>query len=216
MTNVLLPISSTDISSSTGDLTREEQIVVIPSGGSQWQRLSASLVAACYLGVRSAVASPVRASVALFENSTSTTWSIPSYHTVLKALTSQPVEELQDGMTLRLGTALMRCMRDLGDVSFVDLAQIALKGDANPEALSHALRWIGRMADPETFQQRLLVLARALEAPSPVVRDGAALGLVELGSPAATPALDTAIGRESNEALRQDLEQAATYLRAKG
>jgi hypothetical protein len=182
------------------------------------QKFSASFISAIYLGVSSALEeNRSSGSAQRIENATSGLLEIykSSHQVILEALSSQPVDELQDGMTAQLGSRLARSLRDFGSSGFADLTVIALKGEAHPEALSHAMRWIGRLADPETFHARLLALVRSLEAPSATVRDGAALGLVELGSTDALPAVTAAMVREPNPALRQDLEQVAAYLRSK-
>jgi len=93
------------------------------------------------------------------------------------------------------------CIQRFGETSLSHLATTALRGSADPEALSHALRWVGRLRDDETFHGRLPRLTRTPEAPSEIVRDGAGLGLVEFGSPAALPVIKAAIVREPNRSL---------------
>lgn len=199
-------------------LPAEETLTVVPPRGSRLLKLSSSFVTAFYLGVHTAVSQANLSSslsvMEVAENATSRS-SVPddsSRQAILEVLSCQPPEELQDGMTVELGMKLAACIRDFGDACLADLAVIALKGQADPDALSHALRWVGRLPDPASFHGRGSLLIRALDAPSAVVRDGAGLGLVELGLPAAVPALTAAISRESHSLLRQDLEQARAYL----
>jgi hypothetical protein len=195
------------------DLPLEDQFVVIPGGSSRIQKFSVSVVTAFWLGVQSAIEKQPRLTLDHPENAIST--QERRERSILDVLRSQPSEEFLDGMTLHLGSQIAACITDLGQSVLADLARIALRDEADPDALSHAMRWVGRLADPQSFQERLLALTRSLEAPSDIVRDGAALGLVALGSPAAIPALDAAVGRESNASLQEDLRQAATYLRSK-
>lgn len=129
-----------------------------------------------------------------------------------ETLSCMQPEELEDGMTLRLGIRLATCLDRHGELCLTELAGFAMGNRLNPEIMSHALRWIGRISSPATLNSRLALLVRALEAPSPTVRDGAALGLVEIGSPVGVQALHSAIARERNPVLREDLEQAAEYL----
>jgi len=207
-------IASSDISPSRGNLPREEDFRVI-GPASRLQTLSAALVTAIVFGVHPAIEDR-SASVKLVtvDNATTTPREVSSKQAVREAL-NQPIEELADGMTLGLGAKLIAGVQDYRDSFLTDLATTALRGEAHPEALSHALRWIGRLLDPQSFQERLLVLIRALDAPSTIVRDGAGLGLVELGSASALPALEAAVRRERNASLREDLARATGYLRSK-
>jgi HEAT repeats len=134
---------------------------------------------------------------------------------LMETLSCMPPDELEDGMTLRLGTSLAACLDQHGELCLTELAEFAMANRLNPDSISHALRWIGRISSPATLNSRLALLIRTLEAPSPTIRDGAALGLVELGSPVAVQALRSAIARERNLVLREDLEQAADYLTTK-
>lgn len=205
-------------------LPPEEHIVVVPTVRAGFQKLSSSLVGALYLGVHSAFGAASRLNVPSSlswveraENATDATVAseVACEESVLEALNSQKPEDLSDGMTPRLGVKIATCLQTFGDASLVNIAAAALRGTADPDALSHALRWIGRLRDQETFHGRLLLLTRTLEAPSAIVRDGAGLGLVELGSRAALPALTAAIDKEANNSLREDLEQVAAYLRSR-
>ncbi|MDO8475727.1 MAG: HEAT repeat domain-containing protein [Candidatus Rokubacteria bacterium] len=131
---------------------------------------------------------------------------------LMNALTCMPTDDIHDGMTLPLGIKLAACVKDFGEVGLGKLALFAAATAVDPEVLSHAFRWIGRLEDRESLHGRLRLLIRVLDAPSATVRDGAALGLVELGSPLAARALEEAASNEANESLREDLKQAANYL----
>jgi len=133
-------------------------------------------------------------------------------HALMNALTCMPTDEIQDGMTLPLGIGIASCVKDFGELGLGKLASLTATAAVDAEVLSHALRWIGRLEDNESFHGRLRLLIRVLASPSTTVRDGAALGLVELGSPLAVRALEEAASNEANESLREDLEQAANYL----
>lgn len=134
-------------------------------------------------------------------------------HSLSRALSSMSTYEIQDGMTLPMGLALASWLHDFGERGLGRLASIAITAEGNSEALSHALRWIGRMGDPSSIYGRLRLLIGVLKASSATVRDGAALGLVELGSPLAIGPIEEAALRETNQSLRRDLEQAAEYLK---
>ena len=183
---------------------------------SRLARLSASLATAFYVGTQS----PLRLHVARIEDAdwVMTANAVQAEQSVRQALfdllTLYRPEELQDGLTLDLGIRLANYVKTFEE-SLAELISVALKTEADPETLSHVLRWVGRLADPDSFQSRLLLLTRALEASSATIRDGAGLGLVELGARAAIPALEAAIASEPSSLLRQDLEQAVGYLRSR-
>jgi HEAT repeat protein len=59
-------------------------------------------------------------------------------------------------------------------------ALIVLANSLQPAHLTHAAEWIGRSGDPRAGQ----VLATLLRHPSPLVREGAIVGLEALGGPA--------------------------------
>jgi hypothetical protein len=121
-------------------------------------------------------------------------------------------ENLEDGMTLSLGIGLAACLESYGDACVTDLATLVSSKQPAEEVLSHALRWIGRLKDVTTGRSRTALLIRSLESQSSTIRDGAALGLVELAAPESTLALRAALAREPDPWLRQDLEQAVAYL----
>jgi hypothetical protein len=209
--------NSTDVKRPSVDDLREEQKVGLISSSkpSRLQNFSASLWTSLYLGVHSSLDKDYRRFL-VEENATSIQIrEESSAEAVLRALSCQDPQTLDDGMTLQLGAQIATCLNDFGDPALEDFARLALRGTAPPAALSHAMRWIARLSDPSSAPERVLMLARSLEAPSDVVRDGAALGLVALGDPAAIFALDAAIDRETNTSLRKDLQQAAAYLRSK-
>ena len=128
-------------------------------------------------------------------------------------LCCMPAHELEDGMTWPLGIGLAAWFEDFGETGLAKLASVAVTNKSNLESLSHALRWIGRIDNPDSVQARLRLLIGLLNAPSGTVKDGAALGLVELGSPLAIAPLENAARTETNTSLQRDLEQAAEYLK---
>jgi len=131
---------------------------------------------------------------------------------VLRCLDGAAAEELEDGMTADLGSNLTSLVRRFGERAVVAIGAVTSSGKVAPEAISHVLRWLGRMQDPRSFQLRFWLLKRDLISHSPVVRDGAALGLAALGSPLAIAALREAIERERFRGLRRDMQQVLEQL----
>ena len=210
--------SSTDATSEADALPQEEQVRIIPGGkASRLQNLTVSVLTAFYFGAQSASEKqPPRAMLERLENETAIVIrEVSGAQAVDAVLKAQSLEDLHDGMTLKLGAHIAAYLSEFGDTALEDLARVALQAAAHEEALSHAMRWIGRLSTRQSAHSSVLMLSRSLEAPSAVVRDGAALGLVDVGSPAALQALEAAIGRETIPALREDFEQAARYLRTR-
>lgn len=123
--------------------------------------------------------------------------------------------EIEDGMTSDLGDKIIRLVKVHKDLATHLLAAIIHSKQVPPDALSHALRWIGRMKDDKTFHERLWLLRNCLKSSSPIIRDGAALGLAALGSPQAIPSLRQAIKNEKLPSLRLDLVQVLNRLEPK-
>lgn len=131
---------------------------------------------------------------------------------ILDIIDRIPPEDLEDGMTYDFGMRIIAVVNRYHELALTTLAESILGGDVPPAMASHALRWLGRMRGPETESSRFRILSRGLQAASPVVRDGAALGLALLGRPEAVPSLRRAVEREPVVGLRDDLEQVAREL----
>lgn len=123
--------------------------------------------------------------------------------------------ELEDGMTGDLGSGIAELLRAHKDLAIRLLAALIYSKQVPEEALSHALRWIGRIKHEETYRERLWLLRNCLKLSSPVIRDGAGLGLAALGSPQAIPSLREAIEMEKIPSLREDLEKVLRRLESK-
>ena len=115
-------------------------------------------------------------------------------------------------MTSHLGFVLADLL-DIYGTSAVDaIASGISSGKLSPDLASHTLRWLGRLNHPNSFRGRLWLLEHSLLSPSPVIRDGGALGLAALGSPSGLPSLRAAIERERFPELRKDMEQVVRFL----
>ena len=76
-----------------------------------------------------------------------------------------------------------------------------------PVIAAEVLKELGRYRDSASLPHRRWALARALSVPSPVIRDGAGLGLARLCDPASLPYLRRAVEREVDPQIRVDLQQ---------
>jgi hypothetical protein len=131
---------------------------------------------------------------------------------VLSCFDCSNLEEIGDGMTIRLGKNITSVVEKYSSSAIDVLAAIVSSENPPAEVLSHVLRWLGRMKHPTSFRKRLWLLRLSLRSPSAVIRDGAALGLAALGSRLAIPSLRAAIERERIPSLRSDLQQVLIQL----
>ncbi len=140
---------------------------------------------------------------------------VSPYTGMLACFDGLPMDELEDGMTLLLGDRIVNAIETYGTPAIEALAGIVESQKVPVEALSHALRWLGRMGHPKSLHRRLWILRRSLLSSSPVIRDGAALALAALGDSHAIPSLRAAIEREKLPALRADIERVLKQIELK-
>lgn len=116
-------------------------------------------------------------------------------------------EELEDGMTSNLGERITALVKKHGDAAIKALSTTFGSGSIPPEEMSHTLRWIGRIKDTKTMDARLGLLADNLKSQSPIIRDGAALGLGIMGNPKAISDLREAVENETVNELKKDMQR---------
>ncbi|GAB4506940.1 MAG: hypothetical protein Tsb0026_00140 [Sulfuricaulis sp.] len=106
-------------------------------------------------------------------------------------------------LLVQFGTPILTLLGDLVSNPSIDV-----------EAASQALRVIGRTQDELTVVPRFRLLIKALNSPSPIIRDSTALALFDLNEPGAIPYLQEAAAREEYVSLRNDYLQIAEELEA--
>jgi hypothetical protein len=124
-------------------------------------------------------------------------------------------EEFEDGVETQFSINLNRAVQMAGQMSIEVITDLILTGKVNIEVGAEALRWIGRINDPATYESRQWLLERCLFSRFPRIRDGAALGLSSMDDPHSTKYLRFAVGREEIDELRKDLEQVLQDLEEK-
>ena len=95
-----------------------------------------------------------------------------------------------------------------------EIGYLITYGRVDDEVASEALRWLARIDDPATYGWRLWLLEKNLSSKSPMVRDGAGLGLECMGDRHAIQYIGKAIEREPITELRHDLQGALEELEA--
>ncbi|MCZ7568851.1 MAG: HEAT repeat domain-containing protein [Ardenticatenaceae bacterium] len=128
-------------------------------------------------------------------------------------------ERFEDGVDSEFARNLVFFIQEYASEAMKVIKALIWNEQVDPEVASEALRWLGRIEDPETYQERLWLLEASLFASSPAVRDGAGLGLASLDDPDAITYLRQAIERETYPPLRrylgQTLEQLEDTLRCR-
>ena len=133
----------------------------------------------------------------------------------LEGLCHQAQEEnFQDGFDSAFSSALIKAIKLHGDAAVEALAHLIVYERISPSVASEALRWLGKMENPRTYEYRLWLLQRSLFCTSPIVRDGAALGLASLGDVRGITALKNAIERERLRELCNDMTVTLRSLQA--
>jgi hypothetical protein len=121
-------------------------------------------------------------------------------------------QAFEDGMESEFSRGLVSLIKRFGNSALVELTGLLRNEGVSEEALSEALRWIGRMNHPPSYEGRRWVIQHSLFHPSARVRDGAALGVAFLDDRRAVPDLKRAIQGESINELREDMEQVLSQL----
>jgi len=123
-------------------------------------------------------------------------------------------EYFEDGMESDFSRELVSAVKKYGNLAMNEIGYLITGDRGDEEVASEALRWLGRIDDESTHGWRLWVLEKSLSSKSPVVRDGAALGLVYLGDAHALQYVKKAIEQETVDELRNDLQGAMRELEA--
>jgi len=123
-------------------------------------------------------------------------------------------EYFEDGMESDFSRELISVVKKYRNLAMGEISHLITGDRVDEEVASEALRWLGRIDDESTHGWRLWVLEKSLSSKSPVVRDGAALGLVHLGDAHALQYIKKAIEQESIDELRNDLQGALKELEA--
>jgi len=115
-------------------------------------------------------------------------------------------EDFEDGMESEFISELISSIRIHGTKVVETIRGIILEQNVKSHVAFEALRWLGRINHPESYQSRLIFLETCLESPSRLVRDGATLGLASMKDVHAIPYLRKAIAQEKIQDLRKDME----------
>ena len=131
----------------------------------------------------------------------------------LQALFDAGKEEVfEDGMESEFSAGLVALISRYRNDALAELAYFIVYEKVNAEVASEALRWLGLINHPSSYQWRLWLLERSLRCSSARVRDGASLGIAFLGDSDAIPYIKHAIQQEPVKELREDMQQVLLQL----
>ncbi|MGL5872036.1 MAG: hypothetical protein ACRC2R_06655 [Xenococcaceae cyanobacterium] len=122
-------------------------------------------------------------------------------------------EYFEDGMESKFSDKLISTINNYGNHAIEVIICLIVYGKVSPEVAGEALRWLGRIENPETYQYRRWLLERSLSLSSPIVKDGAILGLASMDDKHAISYLKRAIENEKDcLELNSDIEQVLEQL----
>jgi len=132
---------------------------------------------------------------------------------IIRTIFSDAVhEEFEAGMESRFARRLIAVLERYGDDAAAAIEGLFQSESIGADLVVEAVRTLGRMRDPATSLARFRLLLIALRHSSPIVRDQAALALVDTQGPAVIGYLKEAASRERYKALREDFEQLVVEL----
>jgi HEAT repeats len=129
-----------------------------------------------------------------------------------QAFKSARYVDFEDGMENEFSRELSLLVRKYGAASQQSIARLLADNSISRMVVSEALRVLGQMEDSSSHQARLWLLEQGLSSPSPLVRDGAVVGLALLDDPNAVTYLREAVKTETVESLRRDMTKVLEQL----
>jgi hypothetical protein len=121
-------------------------------------------------------------------------------------------EIFEDGMESEFSKRLDALVQEHEGEAISALAYVIENQTVNEEVVAEALRWMGRLEHPSSYEARLKLLEHSLRSGSARVRDAGTLGLASMDDPHAIPFLRQAIRKETYPELREDMQQVLSQL----
>lgn len=115
-------------------------------------------------------------------------------------------EKFEDGITSKFSTELNNYVLKNGKIGIEQLKNLINENKINFALVAEALKELGDIEDPITYEFRFKILLDGLSSSSHLVRDASALGLGKLEDPKAIPYLKDAAINEKNKNFRNNLE----------
>lgn len=113
----------------------------------------------------------------------------------------------EDGMDSEFSDNLVSLIQHYGADAVEMLSSMIDIDEVDLDVASEALRWLGRIEDSDSYDARLNLLEKSLLHKSPIIRDGAIIGLALLLDRQAVPFIQKAIEQETKPMLRRFMKQ---------
>ena len=121
-------------------------------------------------------------------------------------------ECFEDGMESKFSRKLISFIRRYKKDAIEAITCLIVYEKVNPEVAGEALRWIGRMEHPESYEFRRWLLERSITLSSISVKEGAILGIASMDDKHAITYLQKTIETESCNELKADMKQVLEQL----
>lgn len=142
----------------------------------------------------------------LTESSTQLREILPEIRAKLEyVLNAARDDVIEDGMRNVVNQRLPELIVKHFDTVIPALVSVLETGRTTGTIAAEVLKELGRVRNTASHSMRRWALERALKSPSPIVRDGAGLGLARLSDPDSLPYLRRAIEHEPDPQARADL-----------
>lgn len=134
--------------------------------------------------------------------------------TLKRLFESAGEQYFEDGMESDFSRELVSLIKKYGNLAVNEIAYLITYVRVDNEIAGEALRWLGHIDDPSSYGWRLWILEKSLGSDSPIVRDGAGLGLACMGDAHAIQYIRKAIEQETIAELHDDLLRVLEELEA--
>ncbi len=134
------------------------------------------------------------------------------YDQLATMLSKAEDEYFEDGIESDLARDVSMLIESFDTAAVMELAYRIFHEKVSEEVAAEALRTLGEIEQSSSSYFRLRLLEESLAHASPMVRDGAVLGLESLDNPHAIPYLEQAIRRERYVDLRSYMEEVFARL----
>lgn len=134
------------------------------------------------------------------------------YRQIFSAFHDARDEVFEFGMDSMLIKELSRIVKYYDVLAIEAIASIILRNQVEPLASAEVLRWLGDLDHKQSYYLRLRLLETSLKNESRWIRDGALLGLDDMGDRHALPYLYAALEAEPISELKKDIQAVTRHL----
>lgn len=134
------------------------------------------------------------------------------YNRIIVLFNSNTELYFEDGVENTFSKELYEIISHYGTQAINFIWDLIINEKIFDEIASEALRWLGLIEDPMTYEYRFWLMVKSLKCSSYIVRDGAVVGLSYLNDARSITYLKTALQTEIYPELRNDMNQVLKQL----